>query len=121
MSIYDRAIAAARRQIEKYGAQTTLTTLGAGNGTYDENTATATPPAPIVDTVTAVVLPVADRLIDGTLIQAGDQIAYLSALGITEPKVGSVLAWRGKSYTTVKAKALAPAGEAVLYELQVRA
>jgi hypothetical protein len=121
MSFYTRMIATVQRLLAKYGAETTLTTPGSGNGTYDPATGTSTPPTPIVDTVIAAVFPYADKFIDGTLILAGDEQAYLSAQGITEPKPGSVLAWRGKSYTTVRTKTLGPAGVNVLYELQVRA
>lgn len=121
MTIYSRAIATVQRLLAKYGAQTTLTTPGSGDGTYDTATQVATPPAPVVDDVTAAVFPYDDKFVDGTLILSGDEQAYLSAVGITEPKPGSVLAWGGKSYTTIRAKTLAPAGEAVLYELQVRA
>lgn len=121
MSFYTRAIAMVERMLRKYGAETTLTTPGAGNPTYDPATATGTPPAPTVDTVRAVVFPYEDKHIDGTLILTGDEQAYISALDIEEPKPGSVLLWRGKSYTTVRAKVLGPAGVNVLYELQVRA
>lgn len=122
MTVYSRAIATVQRMLAKYGAQTTLTTpADADATTYDTDSGTATPAAPAVETVIAVVFPYGDKFIDGTLILAGDEQAFLSAVGITEPKPGSVMLWRGKSYTTVRAKTLGPAGEAVLYELQVRA
>lgn len=121
MTIYTRALATADRLIRKYGAETTLTTPAATDPTYDPATGISTPAAPTVDTVRAVVFPYADKYIDGTLILTGDEQAYISAQGIAEPKPGSVLLWRGKSYTTVRGKVLGPAGVNVLYELQVRA
>lgn len=120
MTIYTRAIATVERMLRKYGAETTLTTPSATAPTYNTATGVSTPASPTVDPVQAVVFPYADKYIDGTLILAGDEQAYISAVGITEPKPGSVLAWRGKSYTTVRAKVLGPSGVNVLYELQVR-
>lgn len=117
---YARVRATVQRLLAKYGAKTTLTTPGA-QGEYDPGTGTTTPGAPTVDKVTAAVFPYADKFIDGTLILSGDEQAFLSAVGISEPKPGSVLAWRGKNYTTVRATVLGPAGVNVLYELQVRA
>jgi hypothetical protein len=121
MSQYTRAIAAVDRMLRKYGAATTLTTPSDTAATYDPATQGATPAAPSVDAVRAAVFPYGDKFIDGTLIQTGDEQAYISAIGIPEPKPGSVLLWGGKNLTTIRAKTLAPAGEAVLYELQVRA
>jgi hypothetical protein len=121
MTIYSRALATVERLIRKYGAETTLTTPAATAPTYDTATGVSTPASPTVDTVQAVVFPYEDKYIDGTLILVGDEQAYISAQGISEPKPGSVLVWRSKSYTTVRAKVLGPAGVNVLYELQVRA
>jgi hypothetical protein len=121
MTFYTRAIAMVQRLLAKYGTTTTLTTPSDTAAAYDPATGTATLAAPTVDTVTVAVFPYADKFIDGTLILTGDEQAYLSAQGISEPKPGSMLAWRGKSYTTVRAKTLGPAGVNVLYELQVRA
>ncbi len=121
MTIYTRAGATVERLLRKYGAETTLTTPAAANPTYDPATGVGTPAAPTVDTVKAAVFPYEDKYIDGTLILVGDEQAFISASGISEPKPGSVLAWRSKSYTTVRAKVLGPAGVNVLYELQVRA
>lgn len=120
MTFYTRAIATVLRLLAKYGAETTLTTPSDTAPTYDPATGIATPASPTVNTVTAAVFPYGDKYIDGTLILAGDEQAYISASGITEPKPGSVLVWRSKNYTTVRAKVLGPAGVNVLYELQVR-
>jgi hypothetical protein len=118
---YTRTRATVQRLLAKFGAETTLTTPAPTAPTYDTTSGNATPASPTVDTVTAAVFPYADKFVDGTMILAGDEQAFLSAVGITEPKPGSVLSWRARSYTTIRAKTLAPAGEAVIYELQVRA
>jgi hypothetical protein len=120
MTLYTRAIATVQRMLAKYGATTTLTTPSDTAPAYDPATGTATPAAATVDTVTAAVFPYADKFVDGTLILTGDEQAYVSAQGITEPKPGSVLSWGGKSYTAISVKVLGPAGTNVLYELQVR-
>lgn len=114
---YENTAATALRLLTKFGAETTLTHIAPG--TYDPATATDTP-TETVDTVQACVFPYGDKFVDGTLIQAKDQQAYVSAGG-TEPKPGAVLLWGGKELTVVKAKNLGPAGTMVLFEMQVRA
>jgi hypothetical protein len=101
------------------GAATTLTTTTPG--TYDPNTGTVPAATTVAATVNAVVLPYADEAVNGTLIQASDQKAFVSAVGVTAPLPGAVLAWRGQALTVVRAKNLGPSGVFVLYELQVRA
>lgn len=117
MSFYTEMAETARALLAEFGAQTTLTHKA--DGTYDPDTATATP-AETTDTVQACVFPIADALIDGTMVQAGDKTAYLSAVNVTAPRPNDVLAWQGATLTVVKAKNIAPAGTAVLFECQVR-
>jgi hypothetical protein len=57
--------------------------------------------------------------IDGTLVQSGDR-KVLSA-NIQEPRVGDALVIALLVYQIVGVRAVAPAGVAVLYEIQVRA
>ena len=61
------------------------------------------------------------KLIDGTKVRIGDKLVLLSPLGISEPKDGDQLVigvdtWQLVPPVTVTA----PAGVAVLYEVQVR-
>ena len=88
-------------------------------GEYDPATGSA-PITTTVQDVTAAVFDYAHRYIDGTRILQGDRQAYLSAVGIWAPKQGDVMDWAGQKLTVVAAKPLAPAGLAVLYELQLR-
>ena len=61
------------------------------------------------------------KLIDGTKVRIGDKLVLLSPLGVSEPKDGDQLVigvdtWQLVPPVTVTA----PAGVAVLYEVQVR-
>ncbi len=115
---YASIAATTQRLLQQFGASTTLTRSEPGE--YDPDDGFA-PLVDAVQTVTAAVFPVEDRFVDGTLIFATDQQAYLSAVGVTEPKPGDVLAWNGASLTAVRCKNLGPAGTFVLYEMIVRA
>jgi hypothetical protein len=108
----------AHRLLQRFGAATTLTRPGAP--TYNPETGTATP-GDTATAVTAAVFPVEARFVDGTMVLATDQQAYLSAVGVAEPLPGDVLAWGGKALTVIRAKNLGPGGVMVLYELIVRA
>ena len=110
--------ATAQRLLQRFGSATTLTRSTPGE--YDPDTAAA-PITTAVQNVTAAVFPVEDRFVDGTLIFATDQQAYVSAVGVTEPKPGDVLAWNGADLTAVRCKNLGPSGVFVLYEMIVRA
>lgn len=110
--------ATANKLLQRFGASATLTRSRPGE--YDPDTGAAPITAP-VQNVTAAVFPVEDRFVDGTLIFATDQQAYVSAVGVTEPKPGDVLAWNGGSLTAVRCKNLGPSGVHVLYEMVVRA
>ena len=112
------------RLLARFGAATTLTRPGVS--AYDPTTGTVNA-TPVVDAVTAAVFPymlrrLDDRSIDGTLIFATDKQAYIaSPTGLAEPKPGDVLLWQGVGLTVVTCKSVAPAGVAVIYEMQVRA
>ena len=114
---YNATAATADRLLKRFGAFTTVTRNEAGE--YDPATGTA-PITTTVQDVTGAVFDYAHRYIDGTRILQGDRQAYLSAVGIWAPKQGDVMEWAGQKLTVITAKPLAPAGLAVLYELQVR-
>lgn len=58
--------------------------------------------------------------IDGTLVRVGDK--RLLTAEIPEPRLGDQVVLGSTTYTVVSpARVISPAGEAVLYELQVRA
>ena len=112
---YAKTAATALRLLTRFGAAATLKREVVGD--YDPDTGTS----PVTTTslaTTACVFDYDAEYIDGTLILAGDKQAYLASAPV--PKQGDKLAWQGADYTVIAAKAVAPAGVAVLYEVQIR-
>ncbi len=61
------------------------------------------------------------KLIDGTKVRIGDKLVLLSPIGISEPKDGDQLVVGAETWQLVPPVTVtAPAGVAVLYEVQVR-
>ena len=61
------------------------------------------------------------KLIDSTKVRIGDKLVLLSPLGISEPKDGDQLVIGAETWQLVPPVTVtAPAGIAVLYEVQVR-
>ena len=61
------------------------------------------------------------KLIDGTKVRIGDKLVLLSPLGVSEPKDGDQLVIGAETWQLVPPVTVtAPAGVAVLYEVQVR-
>jgi hypothetical protein len=117
VSLYANLAATATRLLTKFGAATTITR--STPGAYDPATSSAAVTTTSTP-ATVACFPYGDEHIDGTLILAGDEQAFVSAAVTFEPKPGDVLTWRGASYTAIRCKTIAPAGVAVLHELQVR-
>lgn len=114
---YSELAAVAQELLEEFGSQTTLTRPG--EPVYDPETGEATVEE-VVSTVQAAVFPVEQRYVDGLQVLATDLQAYVSAVGVSEPKPGDVLSWQEQGLTVVKAKNLAPDGSTfVLFELFV--
>lgn len=113
---YSEIAAEAHLLLQEFGAPATITIFGSPG--YSNGTAT---PSETVVNTTACVFAYPTKLIDGVVIQQGDQQAYVSAVGLTLPKAGDRFTWQGKAHTIVSVKPLAPAGTLVLCELQVRA
>lgn len=61
------------------------------------------------------------RDIDGTLIRQGDRRVLLSVEVGTQPETGDKVVIREKWWDVVGVKTIGPEGNAVVYELQVRA
>lgn len=124
MGEYDSSIALAKRLIKKKGQQVTLRSL----------TATAAPdPAkpwypganvPVNWTVDAVFLGYEQKYIDGEQVQMGDQQVYMPAADLLGAQINPEeegLVIRGtETWKIIKVKPLNPAGDPVMYELQVR-
>lgn len=77
-------------------------------------------PQETAHTVTAVVVDYSQREREGTSIVTGDRKALVSATGVT-PTPQDRFRWEGADMQIVDVRRLAPAGVAVLFELQVRA
>ncbi len=69
--------------------------------------------------VTIAIMDFSWGLVDGTQIKAGDRKIYMTAA--TEPTTADKLRISGKDNAIITVKPLAPAGTAVMYEVQVRA
>jgi hypothetical protein len=114
---YAEIAADAQALLEEFGARGQI--KRSTPGVYDPSLGAA-PVTTTTQVVTAAVFAMPAHLIDGTTVLQGDEQAYMSALGITDPAPLDVLTWQGVGYTVISAKRLAPAGVAVLHELQVR-
>jgi hypothetical protein len=89
------------------------------SGTYDPTTGKMSETSVTQGTV-AVVFPIDRKLINGTTVLASDETAYISTVGVTEPKATDTLTLNGQTYTIMSVAWIAPAGLAVLGELIVR-
>lgn len=119
MTFYSDMAATVQEILAEFGAPAQVTRTEQG-GEYDPETGDYVTTTVTQDCI-SVVLPVDQKLVDGTTVLATDETAYLSAVGVTEPRASDRLKVNGKIYTVIRCKNLAPAGQAVLYELQVRA
>ena len=118
MSFYGDLAATADRSLQKFGASVTL--LRTAAGVYDPASGTTTTPKPVAYVGVGVALNYTAQDMKNSLIQQGDQKLYISALGMVEPRPGDTVQFGGSAYTVVDSKPLAPAGVAVLFEVQVR-
>jgi hypothetical protein len=123
---YDAAIALADALIRKKGQLVTLRGFTQAAPTdptkpWEPGAKTAVDQA----NVPAVFLDYAQKYIDGTQIQSGDQQVYLPALGLTAPPTVDGLILRVVGVVTelwkiMAVKPLNPAGDPIFYTLQVR-
>ena len=126
MSFYSEMAATATEMIREFGQPMTLTQPAAGN--YDTLTASVVAGSPTTHAVLGVVFDYPSRMIDGTRILQGDKQVYLATktvngqvLAITPRPDMKITDASGVVYTIITSKPLAPAVEAVMHELQVRA
>lgn len=116
---YDSMAATADELIAEFGQACVLTSIS--DGAYNPETGEAGP----VSTpyaVTAAILAYPQNFIDGSLIRSTDKRALMSPVGLTViPKPGDTLTDAvGTLFHVVDAKETAPAGQVVLWTLQVR-
>ena len=112
---YAATATTATRLLERFGAAATLRRhTGAA---YNPATGTTAPTVTSLST-TAAVFAFDQKYIDGTLIQQGDQRAYLAPAVV--PQQGDALTWGGRDWQVVAVKPVSPAGVPVLFETQLR-
>lgn len=114
---YSEIAATALELIAEFGASTTLTAVTPG--TYNPANGAVTPTTS-TQTVSCVVFPYGDKMVDGTLIKAADRQAFIAADGLVAPSAGDTIAWESATWQIVRVKTIAPAGSVVVVELQIR-
>lgn len=118
MSFYPLLRATAETLLAEKGQEVTITTRTSGSyststGTAAQTTATTTANAAVFD------YPLKD--VDGTRILRGDKRVLLSAEGLTVvPDTTDRVTIGGVVHHVIDVQVVAPAGDAVLYKLQVR-
>lgn len=118
MSFYTDMAATAAEMLREFGAEATL--VHQGSSTYNPATGTNTV-STTTDTITACEVKAERSYIDGTMIAEGLSVFLVSTEGLTTiPKAGDVLQWGGAPMKVEKVGTLAPAGVAVLHEVQAR-
>lgn len=125
MGEYDRAIALAKRLLKKKGAPVTVRSFSRPDDVDDDAPWEPSPNDPTDVTVNAVFLDYEQKYIDGQTILAGDQNVYMPAYDVNgvafAPEVeGIVIRSTGDDWKIITLKPLNPAGDPVMYTLQVR-
>lgn len=116
MSFYGNLTATAARLLKQFGAPGVLSRVTTGE--YDPATGTA-PTTTETVMANAVVFDYDAKLIDGSVIQQGDKQCFMETKALA-PQAVDTFDWGGMVHQVIAVKPLAPAGAAVLYELQLR-
>ncbi|RZJ12072.1 MAG: hypothetical protein EOP39_04600 [Rubrivivax sp.] len=115
---YDKTAATAARLLAKFGAPVTVARVTPG--AYDPETGTNGAGSSETWSPSGVKLDYTAKEIDGTLILAGDQRVYMSAVAGLDPQPGDAVTLGADVWRVVKSRTLAPAGVAVLLDVQCR-
>lgn len=112
---YAKSRTTAERLIKRFGQSATLTQTASSGPSYD----------PVQTTTdhecTLAVLSYNDSDIDGTLVQQGDKVVYLSAEGLSVvPTKDDRLKIGGEVHEIIYLMPLSPAGTVVFWKVQVR-
>lgn len=118
MTFYAEMAATASELLAEFGQDMTL--VRGLTGTYAPATGTATVSGSN-SYGKGVALDYDQRDIDGTVIRQGDQRVYLSIEVGATPQTGDALLIGGKTWKVMTSKTLAPAGVAVIHDVQCRA
>lgn len=109
---YARARATAERLISKFGTTGAIRRTVQSGPSYDPVLTDTDYPC------TLVILEIDISKVDGTLIQQGDRMVYVSTQGLTiEVTVSDKLVIAGKEHVIKQCRPLSPAGLTVYYEL----
>lgn len=124
MGEYDSAIALAKRLLKKKGQPVTLRSLTAAPAPDPSKPWYPGANAPTDWTVDAVFLGYEQKYIDGEQVQMGDQQVYMPAFDTSGaailPEEEGLVIRGAETWKIVALKPLNPAGDPVMYELQVR-
>lgn len=118
MTFYQGMAGTASRMLARFGQAATLCRPVVGD--YDPATGNAASGAVILYGH-AFDYDYSQRDIDGTLIRQGDRRVLLSVEVGMQPETGDKVVIREKCWDVVNVKTIGPEGNAVVYELQVRA
>lgn len=116
---YEDMAATAAEMLAEFGQPVTVTRETPGG--YDPATGTTTAGTVQTWAPAGVKLDYTQREIDGTLIKSGDQRVYMSAEAGLDPQTGDTVTLGAEVWRVVTSRTLAPAGVAVLLDVQVRA
>lgn len=119
MAFYDRAAATSKRLLAKYGQTITLT-RAIPTAEYDPVTGEIEAADSSV-TAVGVVFDYERREIDGTMVQQGDAHLYLSPdIRMTPIQQDIIRLATGEIFKIVTVKSVAPSGQVVLWDIQLR-
>lgn len=116
MTFADRMKSTATRLLSKYGS--TVVLIRAGTSTWSESAGEYATSAAQSIPLTAVPVPVAVGLVNGTTIQAGDMM--LKADGIVEPKMQDKVEFQGSQWSIVNIETKMVNDVVLTYFIQVR-
>jgi len=117
---YPKTAATANRLLGQFGRTVTLSRPSTSAPTYDPATGISTPDTPATYAAAAVLLDYAQRDIDGTLVQQGDQRCLMSPSVAVAPTTSDDVVVGTVTYSVKRVVKVAPAGTPVLYDLQLR-
>ena len=115
---YADMAATAAELLAEFGA--TVTVTRATPGAYDPDTGTTGAGTSQTWTPSGVKLNYSAHEINGTLILASDQRVYMSAVSGMDPNAGDTVTLGAEVWRVVASRTLAPAGLAVLLDVQCR-
>lgn len=116
MSFYSNLSATAKRLLAKYGQIVTVSRQS--GGTFDPITGAVTGDTQTTFTPNVAVFDYETIQVDGKSIQVGDKRLIMEST--TAPKIGDIITLSDGDMTCVDFSTLAPGGEVVIYELQIR-